>query len=207
LPGVKSKGEGGTRGTKAPIRGRPSRALEGENLDTKRWEDARHWISIYADLLEFKRGILARVKRDVANLQPPAQKAAATDLKIIDSQMQGYQVRLDLWYRRVWELQGLWVDPAGRVVRHQGREVSLTKREFQLLQFLIDHPHRFFTTSQILGQAWADPALFPEEVRNYVRRLRKILHDLAIPADLVNKPGRGYSLIFRPNGGAVPDTR
>jgi hypothetical protein len=34
-------------------------------------------------------------------------------------------------------------------------------------------------------------------VRNYVRRLRKILIDLAIPVDLVNKPGKGYSLIFR----------
>jgi DNA-binding response OmpR family regulator len=194
------------RATKAPVRARAARPLEGENLDTKRWEDARHWISIYADLLEFKRGILARVKRDVANLQPPAQKAAATDLQIIDFQMQGYQMRLDLWYQRVWELQGLWVDPAGRVIRHQGHEISLTKREFQLLQFLLDHPHRFFTTSQILGQAWADPALFPEEVRNYVRRLRKILDDLAIPADLVNKPGRGYSLIFRPNGAGAPDT-
>jgi DNA-binding response OmpR family regulator len=179
------------------IRGRPARPLEGEDLETKRWEDARHWISIYADLLEFKRGILARIRRDVANLPLPAQKAASTDLKIIDSQMQGYQVRLDLWYRRIWELQGLWVDPTGRVVRHQGNEVALTKREFQLLQFLLDHPHRYFTTSQILGQAWADPALFPEEVRNYVRRLRKILLDLAIPADLVNKPGRGYSLVFR----------
>jgi len=179
------------------IRGRPARALEGEDLETKRWEDARHWISIYADLLEFKRGILSRVRRDVANLQLPAQKAAATDLKIIESQMQGYQVRLDLWYRRIWELQGLWVEPSSRVVRHQGGEVALTKREFQLLQFLLDHPHRYFTTSQILGQAWADPALFPEEVRNYVRRLRKILIDLGIPADLVNKPGRGYSLVFR----------
>ena len=178
-------------------RGGPSRPLEGEDLTTRRWEDARHWISIYADLLEFKRGILARVRRDVANLAPQAQKAASTDLEIIETQMHGYQERLDLWYRRIWELQGLWVDPAGRVVRHQGMEVSLTKREFQLLQFLLDHPHRFFTTSQILGQAWADPALFPEEVRNYVRRLRKILDDLAIPADLVNKPGRGYSLVFR----------
>ena len=46
--------------------------------------------------------------------------------------------------------------------------------------------------------AWADPALFPEEVRNYIRRLRKILVDLAIPVDIVNKPTRGYSLIFRP---------
>jgi len=193
----KPKAAAGAGRSVPAIRGRPSRPLEGEDLETKRWEDARHWISIYADLLEFKRGILARVRRDVANLQLPAQKAAATDLKIIDSQMQGYQVRLDLWYRRIWELQGLWVDPTGRVVRHQGKEIALTKREFQLLQFLLDHPHRFFTTSQILGQAWADPALFPEEVRNYVRRLRKILVDLGIPADLVNKPGRGYSLVFR----------
>jgi DNA-binding response OmpR family regulator len=154
-------------------------------------------MSIYADLLEFKRGILGRVRRDIANLQPPAQKAAEIDLRIIDTQMQGYQERLDLWYRRLWELQGLWLDPAGRMVRHMGHEVALTNREFQLLQFLLDHPHRFFTTVQILGQAWADPALSAEEVRNYVRRLRKILADLAIPADLVNKPGRGYSLIFR----------
>ena len=154
-------------------------------------------MSIYADLLEFKRGILGRVQRDVANLQPLAQKAAAIDLQIVEAQMQGYQERLDLWYRRLWDLNGLWLDAESRMVRHQGREVALTKREFQLLQFLLDHPHRYFNTTQILGQAWADPALFPEEVRNYVRRLRKILADLGIPVDLVNKPGRGYSLVFR----------
>jgi DNA-binding response OmpR family regulator len=156
-------------------------------------------MSIYADLLEFKRGILDRVKVDLARLKPAAQKAAATDMQIIGDQMHGYQARLDLWYRRVWELQGLWLDPEGRMIRHQGKEVALTNREFQLLQFLLDHPHRYFTTAQIMGQAWADSALFPEEVRNYVRRVRKILTDLAIPVDLVNKPGRGYSLVFRPS--------
>src|ERR1700680_2024785 len=156
-------------------------------------------MSIYADLLEFKRGILGRVRKDITNLNATAQSAASADLQIIEDQMQGYQERLDLWFWRIWELHGVWLDPAGRMIRHEGREVALTKREFQLLQFLLDHPHRFFTTSQILGQAWADPALFPEEVRNYVRRLRKILVDLAIPADLVNKPGPGYSLVFRSN--------
>jgi DNA-binding response OmpR family regulator len=154
-------------------------------------------MSIYADLLEFKRGILDRVRRDLITLPLPAQKAATIDLEIIEAQMNGYEERLDLWYRRLWELHGLDLVPAGRMVRHEGQEVALTKREFQLLQFLLDHPHRYFTTTQILGQAWADPALFPEEVRNYVRRLRKILADLAIPVDLVNKPGKGYSLIFR----------
>ena len=181
----------------SPTKVRVSRPLDGENLKTTHWEDARHWMSIYADLLEFKRGILDRVRRDIAALQPDAQRAAAIDLRIIEFQMQGYQGRLDLWYGRIWELQGLWLDPTGRMVRHKGREVALTKREFQLLQFLLSHPHRYFTTTQILGQAWADPALFPEEVRNYVRRLRKILTELEIPVDLVNKPGRGYSLIFR----------
>ena len=170
--------------------------LEGEDIQTEHWEDARHWLSVYADLLRFKVGLLDRVQRELAKLPPPAQKAASADLGIIEDQMEGYQLRLDMWYRRVWDLQGLWIDPEGRTIRHQGNEASLTKREHQLLSFLLDHPHRFFTATQILGQAWADPTLFPEEVRNYVQRLRKILRDLAIPVELVNRPGKGYSLIF-----------
>jgi hypothetical protein len=183
----------------APRVSRADRPLEGENLETTHWEDARHWMSVYADLLRFKIGLIERVRQELPKLKPVAQTAAAEDLVIIEQQMAGYQARLDLWYARVWELQGLWLDPEGRVIRHQGKEASLTRREFQLLQFLLDHPHRFYTASQILGQAWADPALFPEEVRNYIRRLRKLLAALDIPADLVNRPGKGYSLIFRIN--------
>src|ERR1700688_106042 len=56
-----------------PPRVRVARPLEGEDLKTTHWEDARHWMSIYADLLEFKRGLLERVERDVANLRPDAQ--------------------------------------------------------------------------------------------------------------------------------------
>jgi hypothetical protein len=132
-------------------RAKPSRALEGEDLTTSHWEDARHWMSIYADLLEFKRGILDRVRRDVASFQPLARKAAEADVQIIEDQMQGYQAWLDMWYGRIWKLHGLWLDPEGRMIRHQRREVALTVREFQLLQFLLDHPHRYFTTSQIMS--------------------------------------------------------
>ncbi|HXC79758.1 MAG TPA: winged helix-turn-helix domain-containing protein [Candidatus Acidoferrum sp.] len=177
----------------------PSRPLQGEHIETTRWEDARHWMSIYADLLEFKRGILDRVKRDVTKLHPVARMAAEADVRIIESQMQGYQRRLELWYQRMWDLHGLWLDPDGRVIRYKGGEVTLTIREFQLLRFLLDRPHRFFTVGQILGQAWGEPSLFPEEVRNYVRRVRKLLKQLDIPCDLVNRPGRGYSLVFRDN--------
>lgn len=177
-----------------------SDAMAGENLATPRWEDARHWISIYADLLEFKRGLLGRVERDIAKLKPDARELAVTDLALIETQMHGYQQRLDLWYQRVWELQGLWIDPEGRV-RHKGREASLTHRETALLGFLLAHPHRFFSAEQILSGAWADSALSPEEVRNYVKRLRRILADLEVPVDLANRPRRGYSLVFRDSGG------
>lgn len=171
--------------------------LEGEDIGTTHWEDARHWISVYVDLLDFKVGLLARVRRDLSKLPPVAQRAASVDLVIIEGQMNGYQKRLEAWYRRVWELQSLWLDPEGRVISHQGREVALTRREFQLLQFLIDHPHRYFRAADISGRAWAEPSLLPEEVRNYVRRLRKILAALEVPCELVNRPGRGYSLEFR----------
>jgi hypothetical protein len=172
-------------------------ALEGEDIGTNHWEDARHWMSVYADLIQFKLGLLDRVRRDLPKLKPIAQRAAADDLVIIENQLEGYRRRMDLWYQRLWDLQGLWVDPEGRMIRHRGKEEGLTKREFQFLQFLLAHPHRFYTPAEIVGQAWADSALFPEEVRNYVMRLRKVLARLEIPCDLVNHPGRGYSLQFR----------
>jgi len=154
-------------------------------------------MSIYADLLEFKRGILDRIRRDLTRLQPVARKAAEADVKIIESQMEGYLARLELWYQRVWDLHGLWLDPEGRMIRYDGREAALTVREFQLLSFLLDHPHRYFTVDQILGDAWSEPTLFPEEVRSYVQRVRKVLGELEIPCDVVNRPGRGYALEFR----------
>src|ERR1700682_1099088 len=120
-----------------------SRPLEGEHLETTHWEDAHHWMSIYSDLLEFKRGILDQVRRDLAKLKPDGQKAAGADLKIIEDQMDGYQKRLDLWYQRVWDLHGLVLDSEGRMIRYKGEEAALTLREFQLLRFLLDHPHRY----------------------------------------------------------------
>jgi hypothetical protein len=172
-------------------------SFEGEDIETTHWEDARHWMSIYDDLIRFKLGLLDRIDRELPKLHPVAQAAADEDVRFIEAQMAGYYARLDLWYQRVWELQGLWLDPDSRLVRHKGREAVLTNREFELLQFLLDHPHRFYTAAQITALAWADAALFPEEVRNYVLRLRKILARLEIPCDLVNRPGRGYSLTFR----------
>lgn len=173
--------------------------LVGEDLDTQHWEDARHWMNIYEDLIHFKQRLLERVRNELPRLHPVAQAAAQEDIGFIEVQMEGYQVRLALWYQRAWKLHGMWLDPDGRVLRHMGREQDLTRREFELLQFLLERPHRFHTAAQITTYAWSDSTLVAEEVRNYVLRLRRILARLEIPCDLVNRPGRGYSLTFRKN--------
>jgi DNA-binding response OmpR family regulator len=191
----------------ASVKKRAPRPLDGENIETTHWEDARHWMSIYTDLLEFKRGILDRIRQDLTKLAPIARTAAQADLKIIENQMDAYQERLELWYRRVWDLAGLWLDPDERVIHYKDREGIMTLREFQLVQFLLHHPHRYFTVTQILTTAWSEPDLSPEEVRNYVARIRKVMARLQIPCDLVNRIGRGYALVFRdeerPPGGSI----
>ena len=174
-----------------------SEALEGEDIKTTHWEDAHHWMSTYADLIEFKRKILDRVTRDIAKLDRVAQNAVLADVSLIENQMAGYEKRLELWSRRVRDLHGLWLDTATRTIRYKDREATLTPREFQLLHFLLDHPGRYFTVNEILKEAWAEAALFPEEVRNYVQRLRRVLEALDVPCFLVNRPSRGYCLEFR----------
>src|SRR4029077_16692876 len=150
--GAKGRSEGPTTFV-SPLVDEPSPPLEGEHLETTHWEDARHWISIYSDLLEFKRRLLDQVRRDLSKLKPDAQRAAQVDVEIVEGQMVGYQRRLDLWTQRVWDLHGLVLDPDGRRIRYKGAEATLTVREFQLLQFLLNHPHRYFTVTEILTQA------------------------------------------------------
>ena len=91
-------------------------ALEGEDISTSSWEDAQYWVSAYADLMSFKHRLLDRVRSELLNFSPQVQEAAKQDLRIIEDQMEGYQARLDLWYQRIWELHGLYVDADKQVV-------------------------------------------------------------------------------------------
>ena len=135
--------------------------LDGENVETERWDDARHWLRIYDDMIRFSLGVIDSVKRELSKLPPVAQVAAALDINFFEVQLAGYYSRLDLWSKKVWKLQGLRLDPNERVVRHKGKEATLTDREFELMQFLLDHPRRYYSVSQIAGFAWSGAALSP----------------------------------------------
>jgi DNA-binding response OmpR family regulator len=96
--------------------------------------------------------------------------------------------------REIRRFGDLEIDPGARIVRVAGRAVSLTPREFDLLDFLASNPHTVFSRYQLLDELWdvafdGDPAT----VTVHVRRLReKIEPDPSRPTRLVTVWGSGY---------------
>src|SRR5579859_7976543 len=187
------------------------RLLEGEDPQTVYPHDARHWIAVYREMIDFKVGLLARVEGQLRRLPKVAwTDVAENDIGLIQKQLDRYQRRIEFWYSRQWELEGLQVDLESRVITYRERSVRLTKRELELLTMLVSHSPRFITPRQLLVQAWHDSRLPEETLRTYIVRLRGKVAQLGIGAEIVNRPRRGYALVFadkqpRRGGGSQPD--
>lgn len=87
----------------------------------------------------------------------------------------------------------LVVDPSSRDVSVAGQPVSLTVREFELLVFLMKHPHRVFRREELLDQVWGYTFGDTSTVTVHVRRLReKIEVDPSAPSRIQTVWGVGY---------------
>ncbi len=89
----------------------------------------------------------------------------------------------------------LVIDLARREVTCQGRRALLSRLEFDLLAYLIQHRCRVAPCDELLKQVWGYPPDKgdPVQVRNAVRRLRKKLEDDAsCPRYVVGVRGVGY---------------
>ncbi len=88
---------------------------------------------------------------------------------------------------------GLMVDVAARAAVLRGQELALTVREFDLLAFLIRHPGRAFTRSELLEQVWGWTFGDQSTVTVHVRRLReKVEVDPTAPTRIATVWGVGY---------------
>ena len=96
----------------------------------------------------------------------------------------------------VFEVGGLRVDLAARVVSAGGRTVHLTPNEFRLLSVLVKNAGRVLTHRQLLREVWGPRA--SEEthyLRVYMNQLRQKLEaEPARPKYLLTEPGVGYRL-------------
>jgi DNA-binding response OmpR family regulator len=186
------------------------RLLEGEDPQTVFAHDARHWIAVYREMIDFKDQLLARVEDQLGRL-PKAARSDVTDndIGLIQNQLERYKRRIEFWYSRQWELEGLQVDLDTRVITYRERSVRLTKRELELLTMLVSRSPQYITARQLLVQAWHDSRLPEETLRTYIVRLRGKVAQLGIGAEIVNRPRRGYALVFaerRSRGGGASST-
>jgi DNA-binding response OmpR family regulator len=173
------------------------RLLEGENPNTLFPQDARHWIAVYREMIAFKDQLLARINDQILRLPRAARSDVAdNDIGLIENQLERYKRRIEYWYARQWDLEGLQVDPETRAITFRERSIRLTKREFELLLLLVSRSPEFVTPRQLLVQAWHDSRLPEETLRTYIVRLRAKVAQLGMGAEIVNKPRRGYAIVF-----------
>jgi DNA-binding response OmpR family regulator len=118
------------------------------------------------------------------------------DVSILEIQLSRYQRRIEFWYARQWELEGLSIDVSRRTIAYRERSIHLTNREYQLFARLADRSPDYTSAAQLLAEAWHDSRLPEETVRTYIVRLRRKLAQLGAPAQIANRSRRGYSLVF-----------
>ncbi len=93
------------------------------------------------------------------------------------------------------EIGGLRLDPASHRVTAGAQRLELSPLEFRLLHFLMTHPGRVYTRSQLLDQVWGDHVYIEERtVDVHIRRLRKALAPTAHDRLIDTVRGAGYAL-------------
>ena len=95
----------------------------------------------------------------------------------------------------VLDAGGIRMDLRTRRVERDGREVSLTPREFELLAYLLRHPDQVLSREQILNAVWGfdfDPGTKVVEV--YIGYLRHKLGETEAPGPIETVRNVGYRL-------------
>lgn len=84
----------------------PERLLEGEDERTLYVDDAVHWTKVYAELLDFKRSLLAVAEHQLRSMDDEAESEVKdTDLKVLMAEAARFERRLDFWHERADELK------------------------------------------------------------------------------------------------------
>ncbi|PSB23933.1 response regulator [Stenomitos frigidus] len=88
-------------------------------------------------------------------------------------------------------------------VTYNGQPLTLTTKEYELLELLLQDSQHVFSTDEILGRLWSsDEFLSEATVRSHIRRVRHKLLLAGAPSDFIaTVHGRGYYLKAREGAG------
>jgi two-component system phosphate regulon response regulator PhoB len=93
------------------------------------------------------------------------------------------------------EIAGLRLDPGAHRVTGNGQGLSFGPTEFRLLHYLMTHPNRVYSRTQLLDEVWGDHVFIEERtVDVHIRRLRQGLTPSGHDALIETVRGSGYAL-------------
>ncbi len=91
------------------------------------------------------------------------------------------------------KFEGLTLDQAGHRVLAEGAVVGLGPTEYRLLRFMMTHPDRVYSRSQLLDRVWGGNVYVEERtVDVHIRRLRKALEPSGCDRLVQTVRGAGY---------------
>ncbi|MCM2579641.1 response regulator transcription factor [Streptomyces meridianus] len=98
--------------------------------------------------------------------------------------------------RNTTQVGELLVDPLARTAHLAGTELSLTRREFDLLAYLVAHADRVVSRRRILSEVWRQPYVEDQTIDVHLSSLRRKLGERAAqPRYLHTVRGVGIKLV------------
>jgi len=105
------------------------------------------------------------------------------------SKVQSLLRRVTKTDNKIVEVNGLTIDPEKFIVRFAGKDMSLAKKEFELLYLLASKPGRVFLRNEILSQVWGNEVIVGD--RTIDVHIRKIRQKLGVDC-ITTVKGVGY---------------
>lgn len=149
--------------------------------------------------------ILMLTARDTTSDKVIGLDAGADDYLVKPFKLEELSARIRALQRRSRELMpptlrhgDLQLDPATQVVTYGEEILSLTPKEYSLLEHFIRHPGQVLSRSALLNKLWEfDQESGEGTIKTHLTNLRSKLKTAGSPKDLIETIyGRGYRLVI-----------
>src|SRR5215831_18179373 len=116
---------------------------------------SRRWLVIYEELVSVTEALHDGVSGRAAALSRVAREhLQETEVRPLEARLAHLRSRREHWSRRHREQIRLEIDATRGEVRYRDRTVTMTRREHQLLRFMLERPGTFFPAPALLARAW-----------------------------------------------------
>ncbi|MGB3691144.1 MAG: response regulator [Spirulinaceae cyanobacterium] len=129
------------------------------------------------------------------------------DLEEFSARIRALLRRLNADFLSVLGWGDLKLDPCRGEVTYKDQLLSLTAKEYGLLELFLRHPQEVLSIEEIIESLWSSTE-YPAEatVRSHLRHLRKKLRLAGLVENpITTLPGRGYCLKYLPRGSDVDE--